>query len=106
MTNRIPLIVNAGAGQIQEVAAADTLQVPGNLAANVVQTDNYQYANGAPFTGSANVNFANVASNIIPGANVTYSLGNATNQWLDLWVASTELSMAFAKVCRRAPWLL
>ena len=51
MTNRIPLIVNPGAAQIQEISSTDTLAVPGNLTANVVRTDNYQYANGAPFSG-------------------------------------------------------
>jgi hypothetical protein len=61
MTNRIPLIVNAGAAQIQEVAAADVLTVPGTLTANTVQTDNYQYANGQPFSGGGgNANTGNV----------------------------------------------
>jgi hypothetical protein len=56
MTNRIPLIVNAGAAQIQEVSSSDVLTVPGTVTANVVQTDNYQYANGQPFTGGGTGN--------------------------------------------------
>lgn len=62
MTNRIPLIVNAGAAQIQEITSTDVLQVPGNLTANVVQTDNYQYANGVPISFSGTYGNANVAA--------------------------------------------
>ena len=100
MTNRIPLIVNAGAAQIQEIAASDTLQVPGNLTANVVQTDNYQYANGTPINfggtyGNSNVttllNSGAFTGNIIPNGNATQSLGNATNQWADLWVSNATI---------------
>lgn len=32
-----------------------------------------------------------VAGNIIPSANVTYSLGNITHQWKDLWVSNTTI---------------
>jgi len=42
MTNRIPLIVNPGAAQIQEISSTDVLAVPGTVTANTVQTDNYQ----------------------------------------------------------------
>ena len=35
--------------------------------------------------------FANVAGDIIPSANVTYSLGNSTNQWKDLWVSNSTI---------------
>jgi hypothetical protein len=45
------------------------------------------------YTGGGNIDFANVASNIIPSANVTYSLGNATNQWTDLWVSNSTIYM-------------
>jgi hypothetical protein len=31
------------------------------------------------------------SGNIIPGANVTYSLGSATNQWKDLWVSNNTI---------------
>jgi hypothetical protein len=100
MTNRIPLIVNAGAGQIQEITSTDVLQVPGNLVANVVQTDNYQYANGVPISFSGTYGNANVETllnsgaftgNIVPAGNATQSLGNATNQWLDLWVSNSTI---------------
>jgi len=53
------------------------VHVGGTLAGNVVAT----FAN----TG------ATVAGNIIPSANVTYSLGDATHQWKDLWVSGNTI---------------
>jgi hypothetical protein len=43
--------------------------------------------------GNSNVTtyLTSVAGNIIPSANVTYSLGNATNQWRDLWVSNNTI---------------
>jgi hypothetical protein len=85
MTNRIPLIVNAGAAQIQEVSATDVLTVPGTLTANVVRTDHYQYANGQPFTGGglAGLPLANGTSNFdiaTADGNATITV-NSSNTW-------------------------
>ena len=103
MTNRIPLIVNPGAAQIQEVSSTDVLTVPGTLTANIVQTDNYQYANGQPFSGGGGSNYGNAnavaygesgwAGNIIPATSNVYSLGNSTNQWSDLYVSNATIYM-------------
>jgi hypothetical protein len=80
MTNRIPLIVNAGAAQIQEVSASDVLTVPGTVTANVVQTDNYQYANGQPFAGGGgNYGNSNVATFLADfGSNTISTTGDVT----------------------------
>ena len=80
MTNRIPLIVNAGAAQIQEVSASDVLTVPGTVSANVVQTDNYQYANGQPFAGGGgNYGNSNVATFLADfGSNTISTTGDVT----------------------------
>jgi len=64
MSDYIPLIVNAGSGQIQELPASDNLDLSNNSIVNAiditangiaalgtVRTDNYQYANGDPFSG-------------------------------------------------------
>ena len=41
---------------------------------------------------SANIgNLGNIASDIIPNANVTYSLGNSTNQWAELYLSGNTL---------------
>jgi len=46
-------------------------------------------------TGNASVNNLSVStfvtSNLIPDANVTYNLGNATNRWKDLYLASSTI---------------
>ena len=41
--------------------------------------------------GSGNIDLTNVSSDIIPSANLVYSLGNATNQWKDLWVSGNTI---------------
>ena len=41
--------------------------------------------------GSGNIDLTNVSSDIIPSANLVYSLGNATNQWQDLWVSGNTI---------------
>ena len=54
MTDRIPLIVNAGASQIQELAVGDNISIIGNIAAG------YFVGNGSQLTGiSSSGNYAN-----------------------------------------------
>ena len=71
-----------------------------NLSGNVTTDGNLTganiYGNGRALTGMyGNSNVAVYLSgsvgNIIPSANVTYSLGNATNQWKDLWVSNSTI---------------
>ena len=43
-------------------------------------------------TGNADfLNLTKVSGNIIPSANTIYSLGNATNQWNELWVSNSTI---------------
>jgi len=130
--------------RLNDSAISTTGNIVGNIVtANVVRTDNYQYANGAPFAGggssygnsnvvallaefgsntvsttgnitggyilgngsqltglpagygNANVDahLAGTAGNIIPVGNNAQSLGNATNQWNDLYVSNTTIFM-------------
>jgi len=61
----------------------------------------YILGNGSQLTGiPASYTNSNVATflsgsvgNIIPAANVTYNLGNSTNQWKDLWVSNATIYM-------------
>jgi hypothetical protein len=80
MTSRIPLIVNAGAAQIQELALTDDLVVVANIQAGGILTDNYYYANGSPVVPGGSYSNADVATflasgtdtqNIITTANVS-----------------------------------
>lgn len=91
MANRIPLIVNAGAGQIQELATGDTLSVVGNIATGNILTNGYYYANGTPVTFGSSANLLAVTTDIIPSGNNTQSLGNATNQWQDIYVSNATI---------------
>jgi hypothetical protein len=55
----------------------------------------YTDANVAAFlptyTGNLSVAAINITGNIIPTANASYSLGNATNQWADLYVSNSSI---------------
>ena len=74
-----------------------------NLLGNVTTTANVQGAyvlgNGSQLTGlpatygNANVAtyLAGSAGNIIPAANVSYSLGSSAYQWKDLWVSNSTI---------------
>jgi hypothetical protein len=119
MTNRIPLIVNAGAAQIQELSTSDNLLMPGTdiVGANTINTSNviasanitasYFLGNGAFLTGisgggnstytDANVQAllnGNITGNIIPAGNGTQTLGNATNPWESLYVSNATIYIA------------
>ena len=41
-------------------------------------------------------NFGNIASNVVPSANVTYSLGTTTNRWKDLWLSGSTIYLGDA----------
>jgi hypothetical protein len=60
-----------------------------------ITTDNYFIGNGSQLTGitTANIDLTAVTTNIIPAANSTLTLGNATNQWKDLWVSNNTIYM-------------
>ena len=91
MANQIPLIVNAGAAQIQELATADNLEISANVVTGGILTDGYYYANGTPVTFGGNIDFTQVTTDIIPTGNNTQSLGNATNQWQDIYVSNATI---------------
>ena len=54
----------------------------------------YTYVNGNYPNGiwqGANGNLLNVTTDVIPSSNISQSLGNATNQWQDLWVSGNTI---------------
>jgi len=61
------------------------ISVTGNISGN------YFIGNGSQLTGISNVDLSNVSGNIIPSANVTYSLGNTTNWWANAWFGANTL---------------
>jgi hypothetical protein len=75
---------------------ANTISTTGNI------TGNFFIGNGSQLTGLpagyANANVLSLgesgwAGNIIPSGNAVYSLGNATNQWNDLYVSNATIFM-------------
>jgi hypothetical protein len=76
--------------------ANSVLSVTGNVNANYFIGDgslltnlpagNYSNTNVQSFLTSGNL-----VGNIIPSGNAIYSLGNATNQWKDLWISSNTI---------------
>jgi hypothetical protein len=81
------------------------LNVSGNVIAGTVTSSNvfvngnvtaqYLFGNGSQLTGLSpqvlSYLTTGVAGNVIPGANLTYSLGSPTNQWKDLWLSGNTL---------------
>jgi len=41
-------------------------------------------------------NFGNIAGNVVPSSNVTYSLGSTTNRWKDLWLSGSTIYLGDA----------
>ena len=65
----------------------------GNVSGSYV-LGNARFMTGIPVGyGNSNVaNFLNGSTgNVIPIANISYSLGNSTNQWKDLWVSNSTI---------------
>ncbi len=54
----------------------------------------YQSFNSAG--GGGSVDFENIASNVLPAANITYDLGSSANRWNDLWSANITTSTVTA----------
>lgn len=86
-----------GTGTVQAgtlVANVDVSAV-GNISGAYV-LGNGAYLTGIP-EGYSNADVYTLlngsAANVIPLANNAYSLGNATNQWLDLWVSNNTIYM-------------
>ena len=147
MANKIPLVVNTGSAQIQELASGDNLSLVNNdivgvgsitAANNIVSTGNiygtYFIGNGSQLTGLATGNStaiesgtSNVAvvssggnvtvgiagtsnvivvgtstvtvkANILPAANLTYSLGSPTAQFNDLYLSNSTIFLGNATI--------
>jgi hypothetical protein len=87
----------SGTGGIMagNVSSAGTVVASGNVSGDYI-LGNVAFATGIPQSyGNSNVYalLNGSAANIIPLANVGYSLGNATHQWKDFWVSNSTIYM-------------
>jgi len=89
------------------IVVPDTLSVTGNISASGNITASYFIGNGSLLTGLAttygNANVTNLletglSGNIIPSANGVYTLGNATNQWAEIYVAGNSIYIGNANL--------
>jgi hypothetical protein len=81
-TSLTTLLSNAVAQQTSLIDLVANASTQAQAIANVSGT--YSNANVATYLSSFN-------GNILPSANVTYSLGDATHQWRDLWVSNNTI---------------
>ena len=78
-----------------DVTATANISAVGNVIGTYI-LGNVAFATGVPQSyGNSNVYalLNGSAANIVPLANVSYSLGNATNQWKDIWVSNSTIYM-------------
>jgi hypothetical protein len=88
-------VVAGNISSIGGITATGNVSAAGNITGDYI-LGNVAFATGIPQSyGNSNVYdlLNGSAANIIPLANVSYSLGNATNQWLDLWVSNSTIYM-------------
>jgi len=78
-------------------------QDPGGSNTQIQFNDSDSFGGSAAFTFNKNTNTVtatnlivsgNVSGNLIPNANVTYSLGNATHAWKDLYLSGNTLHIS------------
>jgi hypothetical protein len=49
-------------------------------------------------TTENNVDFDNIAANIIPSANITFDLGSSSRRWRDLWLSGNTINLGSAVI--------
>ena len=107
MADRFPLIANSSANQIQELAAADNLNLANNSIVGVVSvTATTYYGNGANLSGidasslkdgnnvkvQATSTGATVTGDLLPEADNTRDLGSTSKRWANLYVGDMHYS--------------
>jgi hypothetical protein len=87
-------------GTIQQ-AGAGAYSVSGNqitFAEVPLSTDIIEIRFLASGVAALTINFANIASNVSPSANVTYDLGSPDYRWRDLWLSGNTINIGSASL--------
>jgi hypothetical protein len=93
------ILVNIN-GTIQQ-AGAGAYSVSGNqitFAEIPLITDIIEIRFLASGVAALTINFANIASNVSPSANVTYDLGSPNYRWRDLWLSGNTINLGSASL--------
>jgi len=93
------ILVNIN-GTIQQ-AGAGAYSVSGNqitFAEVPLSTDIIEIRFLASGVAALTFNFANIASNVSPSANVTYDLGSPDYRWRDLWLSGNTINIGSASL--------
>jgi len=73
---------------------------------NIVSTgtivSQYFVGDGSQLSNIPTSNLSSVSNDIIPSANITYSLGNSTNQWKELWVSGNTIYLGGLPLSKNA----
>lgn len=98
-TTENAILVNIN-GTIQQ-AGAGAYSVAGNqitFAETPLVTDIIEIRYIAGGVAALTVNFANIAGNVSPSANVTYDLGSPNYRWRDLWLSGNTINLGSASL--------
>ena len=93
------ILVNIN-GTIQQ-AGSGAYSVSGNqitFAETPLVTDIIEIRFLASGVAALTINFANIASNVSPSANVTYDLGSPDYRWRDLWLSGNTINLGSASL--------
>jgi hypothetical protein len=77
-------VINIGGSNVASFSPTGLTVTGGNVVA-----DGFFYANGQPVVAD----LGNITTNLIPSLDLTYTLGNTTNQWKDLWIGGNTIYM-------------
>ena len=98
-TSENAILVNIN-GTIQQ-AGSGAYTVVGNqitFAETPLVTDIIEIRYLAGGVAALTTNFANIASNVSPSANVTYDLGSPNYRWRDLWLSGNTINLGSASL--------
>jgi len=98
-TTENAILVNIN-GTIQQ-AGSGAYSVTGNqitFSETPLVTDIIEIRYIAGGVAALTTNFANIASNVSPSANVTYDLGSSNYRWRDLWLSGNTINLGSASL--------
>lgn len=102
-TTEVARFTTAGNLGIGNTAPVDLLSVNGTAYIGGNLTGANLIATGQVSAGTLSVNgTSSFAGNLIPTANITYSLGNTTNRWNDIWLANSTIYLGNAQISANA----